>query len=299
MKKNKKNSVDMSTISTESLKNELFTRLGSADEFLQNCPNKTVKVDNVDLATALANYDPLSEVVTSDILLDLQMFIGLAKDEDAITEKGNIKYTPSDAKMVPYIFGINKSGQFKSIKVTPKDWEILNTMKYRAITIGLPSNVYGLGNNYKGLGDLKDFKADTSKEADEELRKMFIAAKKRKDALIKPEEEYSEVYSHTQDEARKAIGIKKPNIFKRIWSKITGKPILTLSAAVKKYNDKQNKINSKNQSNSPKFPESIAGSSIADKVFTNSRIDLEVLESKYNKDYLGKLAEFQNMLNLQ
>lgn len=280
-------SVDFTLFSTEDILQEVAKRV-AVDE-----PEESIKKskEGMSLAEAIDAYDPITEVISSDELLDLQMCLAVGhtaewqNDNEPITDSS----TSTDSPMSLYLYAYNKKGRIKSIKLTKNDIQIFNKIKYRPIKLGIAGTDNG-PTSFAVKQIIQDINKGSSKKSDDKIRKMLVKADTYKKKFYKDPEEYSDIYHHNSAEARKALGIKKPSWIKKLWYKILGRSSeLELSASILKASSKSKA--------GLTFPESSTAAYTA--VDALARIDIDSLQTKYTEDYFAKVKELQDTLNLK
>ena len=184
-----------------------------AEQDINNAPKE--EKDVYTLEQAIDKFDPFTEVITSAELLQHQMVLTI--NEDPTKRKTDIN------RYSIYIYKPNKKGELCGIPATSKDIEYLKTLKFRCAQLGIPGTS---NNNNIYLQDIsKSIKGGLPAFVEKRYKKMFTEAANEKKPKQRAEEKAKEIYSHNQDDARKALGYKKPNIFVKIWCKITHTPL--------------------------------------------------------------------------
>ena len=189
---------NLNNISEEYIKNSLADTFNIKDD----SKNSNTSKDTLSFVEALEKYDPCTEVISSECLLDHNIVIALSDDEDIIRAKGY-----SEAKkynQVPYIYAYNKKDRLIGIKATQEDIKNLNKLKFRVMQIGVP------GTDPKG--DVAPIIKDVinnldkvhTKKTDKQLKKQLYNFQHRPELLTDKEKaELKAIYARTHEEARK------------------------------------------------------------------------------------------------
>lgn len=196
---------DNNKLSKEDIINAIFNRIGREDNNFTEATkvNKVLNEDTLSLAEAIDYYDPMTEVISSNALLDMQMCLSVNKPTFEY-DKSQGPYVSTGNKPYLALYAYSKNGKFKEFKLSKKDINTFNKLKYRCVKLGVAGTENSALDPIIGEA-LYNCEKLEKKPFDKKLKAKFAKEQKAKDAKEAALNNQKAIYTRTSEESKKVI----------------------------------------------------------------------------------------------